>query len=217
MYNREIFTKHDFKLNYAIEYPDGFSKNKKYPVLFNFHGMGQVPGNIDKVLAGCPLKRERLTADMPFIFVVPACGEDYTWFQNFNYIIDFMKSIIEKDYVDEDRVYLSGHSMGGYTAWTMAFVHPELFAAAIICSGGGLYAGVRDRIKFPVRAIHGTEDTTVLPRESELMVERVNEAGGRAELILMEGYGHNVWTDYFNKTETIHNYFGKTSIIFLDH
>ena len=201
MYQREVFTKHDYVLNYAIEYPEGFSASQKYPVLFYFHGMGNVPGNVDSVLENCPLKRERLTPDMPFIFVVPACGEDYTWFQNFNYVIDFMKGITELDYVDEDRVYLSGHSMGGYTAWTMAFVHPELFAAAIVCSGGGLYAGVRDRISFPVRAVHGTEDNVVLFRESELMVERVNRTGGQAELVQMKGYDHNICHDYFERTE----------------
>ena len=202
MYNKEVFTKYDYTLNYAIEYPENFSENKKYPVLFFFHGMGEVPGTVDDVIKMCPLKRERLNEDMPFIFVAPACGQDYTWFQNFNYVIDFMKDIIARDYVDEDRVYLSGNSMGGYAAWTMAFVHPELFAAAVICSGGGLYAGVRDRIKFPVRAIHGTADTTVLFRESEMMVERINRAGGQAELIPMEGYDHDVWHDYFDRTET---------------
>ncbi len=202
MYNREVFTKYDYKLNYAIEYPENFSEKEKYPVLFYFHGMGQVPGNLDTVLEACPLRRERLNGELPFIFVVPACGEDYTWFQNFGYVIDFMKDIIAKPFVDEDRVYLSGISMGGYTAWTMAFVHPELFAAAVICSGGGLYAGVRDRIKFPVRAVHGTADTTVLFRESEMMVDRINRAGGQAELIPMEGYDHDVWHDYFDRTET---------------
>ena len=201
MYNKDVFEKHDFRLNYAIEYPAGFSENKKYPVIFYFHGMDCVPGNVDKAINSCPLNRKRLTEDTPFIFVVPASGEDYTWFENFNYIFDFMKSITQLGYVDEDRVYLSGHSMGGYTAWTMAFVHPELFAAAIICCGGGLYAGVRDRIKFPVRAVHGTEDTCVLFRESELMVDRINRGGGQAELIPMEGYGHNISRDYFDNTE----------------
>lgn len=201
MYEKKVFTKHDYKLNYAIEYPDGFTENEKYPVLFMFHGMDQVPGNVDTTLDACPLKRERLTPEMPFIFVVPACGEDYTWFENFNYVADFIKSIAEMDCVDEDRVYLSGYSMGGYTAWALSYVHPELFAAAIIFSGGGLYAGVRDRIKFPVRAVHGTDDTTVLFRESELMVERVNLGGGQAELVAMEGYGHDVWHDYLDKTE----------------
>ena len=81
------------------------------------------------------------------------------------------------------------------------FCSSELFAAAIICSGGGLYGGVRDRIKFPVRAIHGTEDTTVLFRESEMMVERINRAGGQAELVPMDGYGHDVWHDYFDSVE----------------
>lgn len=202
MYKREVYTKHDYKLNYAIDYPRDFSEDKKYPVLFYFHGMGQVPGNIDTVLDACPIKREVVTDDMPFIFVVPSCGEDYTWFQNFNYVIDFMKDIIAREYVDDDRVYLSGISMGGYTAWTMAFVHPELFAAAIICAGGGLYAGVRDRVKFPIRAVHGTADTTVLFRESEMMADRINRAGGHVELIPMEGYDHNVWDDTFSKIET---------------
>lgn len=202
MWQKESFTKYDYTLNYAIEYPENFSEDGKYPIIFFFHGMGQVPGNVDLVIKTNPLRRDVLSEDMPFIFVVPSCGDDYTWFQNFNYVVDFMKSMIAKDYVDEDRVYLAGNSMGGYTAWTMSFVHPELFAAAVICCGGGLYAGVRDRVKFPIRAVHGTEDTTVLFRESEMMADRINRAGGQVELIAMEGYNHDVWTDTFANPET---------------
>ncbi len=202
MYQKQTYTKYDYKLNYGIEFPKDFSEDKKYPILFYFHGMGQVPGNVDMAINDCPLRRDVLTDDMPFIFVAPSCDDDYTWFQNFTYVVDFMKDMIAKDYVDEDRVYLSGSSMGGYTAWTMAFVHPDLFAAAVICCGGGLYAGVRDRIQFPIRAVHGTDDTTVLFRESELMAEKVNIKGGKVELVRMEGYDHDVWTDTFNNIET---------------
>jgi len=201
MFKKEVFTKHDYTLNYAIDYPDNFSKGEKYPVIFYFHGMGQVPGNVDLVIDTCPVRREYMKEDMPFIIVAPSCGDDYTWFENFNYVVDFMKDIIARDYVDEDRIYLTGISMGGYTAWTMSFVHPNLFAAAIICCGGGLYAGVRDRIKFPIRAVHGTDDTTVLFRESEMMADRINRQGGNVELIPMEGYDHDVWSDYFSNHE----------------
>ena len=120
--------------------------------------MGEVPGNIDIVLENCPLKRERLTSDMPFIFVVPACGMDYTWFQIFNYVIDFMKSIIELNYVDEDRVYLSGHSMGGYTAWTMAFVHRNFLQLR-------LFAAVADFM-----AVSATESSS---RSVQFMVRKI--------------------------------------------
>ncbi len=103
MYERKVFNKHEYTLNYAIDFPKDFSEKEKYPVLFFFHGMGQVPGNLDTVLDACPLKREGIDEDMPFIFVVPACGEDYPWFQNFNYVIDFMKDIISQDYVDGSK------------------------------------------------------------------------------------------------------------------
>lgn len=40
--------------------------------------MGQVPGNVDLMIETNPLRRDVLSEDMPFIFVVPSCGDDYT-------------------------------------------------------------------------------------------------------------------------------------------
>ncbi len=37
---------------------------------------------------------------------------------------------VRRDYkIDSSRIYLMGHSMGGYGTWSVAIAHPELFAA----------------------------------------------------------------------------------------
>ena len=38
--------------------------------------------------------------------------------------------------VDENRVYLTGHSMGGFGAWSFGPKHNELFAVVAPMSGG---------------------------------------------------------------------------------
>lgn len=48
----------------------------------------------------------------------------------------------------------------------------QWFAAAVIC-GGGMYFDA-ERIDIPVIAVHGECDTVVLPRESVIMVEKIN-------------------------------------------
>lgn len=200
MFVTENFKINDYSLDFAIDYPKEFSEKGKYPVIFYFHGIGGVYQGVDYIAAGCPVRRERMTEDMPFIIVAPACM-DYTWFENFSNVVTFIKDVISREYVDEKRVYLSGSSMGGYTSWMLSVMHPELFAAAAICCGGGMYwAG--HRITFPVRAYHGMLDTAVLPRESEIMVEKINAAGGRAELILYEHADHDAWTPTFTNLET---------------
>ena len=45
---------------------------------------------------------------------------------------------------------------------------------------------------------HGALDRTVLPEESVRMVDAVNTAGGRAELVTFADAGHNAWDPAFS-------------------
>ncbi len=52
--------------------------------------------------------------------------------------LDFLEVLNEakKNYkIDEDRVYLTGHSMGGHGVWHIGLTHPDLFAAIAPSAG----------------------------------------------------------------------------------
>ena len=200
MFIKKVYSKADYKLNYLIDYPENFSYDEKYPIIFFFHGMGSARRGIYFLEKNCPVRREHIPKDMPFIIVAPSC-DDYMWFENTQNVICFLRECMEWSFVDKERVYLTGASMGGYFSWTISALHPEFFAAAVICCGAGPYFAA-NRIKFPVKVVAGALDTTVLPRESELMAERINAAGGSAEFILYEDLGHNVWARIYGDKET---------------
>lgn len=200
MFESRVFTQNDKELSYVIDFPKNFDEGKKYPVIFYFHGMGMVRTGIENVKKSVPVRRERMTDDMPFIIVAPYCV-CYTWIECFETLTDFVNYIIGQEYVDDKRVYMTGSSMGGYTCWAMAVMYPEKFAGAVICCGGGMYFAA-GRIKFPVWAFHGKLDTTVLPRESEILVNLINASGGNAKLTLLEDHDHDVWTTAYSSHDT---------------
>ena len=200
MFEKKVYKNEGYELNYAVDLPENFDKNKKYPVIFYFHGMGMVRQGVDCVIQNCPVRRERIPEDLDFIIVAPSC-DDYMWFENFNNLVRFIEYIESKPYVDENRCSITGSSMGGYTCWMLSVLHSDLFSGAVICCGGGLYwAG--GQLKIPVIAVHGDKDENVLCRESEIMVKKINEFGGNAKLIIKEGYGHDVWTVTYSNPET---------------
>lgn len=200
MFISELFNENDKRLSYVIDYPDDFDKNKKYPLIFYFHGMGMVRNGIQKVIDCVPVRRERMPKDTSFIIVAPYC-ESFTWIECFETLTAFTDYIIGQDFVDKNRVYITGSSMGGYTCWAQAVMYPEKFAAAVICCGGGMYFAA-NRISFPVWAFHGKLDDTVLPRESEIMVEKMNNSGGNAKLTMVEDCAHSVWEKAFTSHDT---------------
>ena len=189
------------EFDYAIDFPSGYEKGKKYPVFFYLHGMGYSMQGVETLAEGCALRRERMDDDMPFILIAPSCSERY-WVTVFEKLQKFISDIINSDFADKDRIYLSGASMGGYTCWNLLVARPEWFAAAVVCCGAGMYFDAW-RIKIPVIAVHGALDTTVLPRESEIMVEKINKSkGGQARLVIHGDLGHDVWTRTFTDKET---------------
>ena len=206
MIQKEVFTMQDYTLHFAVDYPEDFSPDKSYPVLFYLHGMGGVHQGVDYMIETCALKRayipEDIPGDVPPILVVPSCPDDM-WFAHFSQLVDFIQSIIARDYVDASRIYLSGSSMGGYTCWMLSMLHTKLFAGAAICCGGGPYWAA-SWIDFPVRAYHGKLDGTVYPRESETLVAWMKNAGRQAELFLYDDVAHNVWINAYTDPETYH-------------
>ena len=62
--------------------------------------------------------------------------------------------------VDETRIYLVGHSMGGFGAWHWGPKRAEVWAACAPCAGGGGPNGI-DSKGLPVYVFHGTDDNIV--------------------------------------------------------
>lgn len=188
------------EFDYLIDFPKGYKKGDKYPVLIYLHGMGNVCEGVERLATVCPVRRERMSEEMPFVIVAPTCDE-HNWIIAFERLQKFINNVINSEYADKSRIYLCGSSMGGYTCWNLLIAKPDIFAAAVVCCGGGMYFDAY-RIKIPVIAAHGELDTIVLPRESIIMAEKINEAGGNAKLILHSDVDHGVWHKIFTDKTT---------------
>ena len=187
------------KLDYVIRHPKNFDATKQYPLVIYLHGAGGRGSDVSKIL-----NHVFFTESEPFcqdaVSVAPQCYAN-AWFDIFEQLQDFVEFVIGKEYVDPQRVYLIGASMGGYTTWQLAMSRPELFAAIVPICGGGMYWNAERLKHMGVWACHGSEDKTVLCEESQKMVNAVNKKGGCAKLTVYEGVAHNAWTPTFQNPE----------------
>ena len=108
-------------------------------------------------------------------------------------VIDVIKEMKRDFSIDDDRVYLMGHSMGGYGTWSIAVNNPDLFAAIGPISGGGTPLS-RPRLKaiahVPWIVVHGDNDPTVGVEESRKMVKAGKELGIEIKYIEVPGGNH---------------------------
>ena len=187
------------KLNYVRFEPADFSENKKYPLIIHFHGAGSRGDNVEILKNQSIMQYANDTKDFPFVMFLPQCSAN-TWFDLFERLKAFVKTVVALPYVDKNKVFLSGVSMGGYASWQMLMSEPDIFRKAVICCGGGMYWNAA-RIKIPVWVFHGTDDLTVFFEESQKMVNAVNRSGGNAKLTEYKGIGHNCWEKTYSNPE----------------
>jgi len=187
-------------MQYVVRYPNNYDAGGKHPVIICLHGAGTRGTDISMVQGYSLLKETEQIEDFPFIVVAPQCSEN-TWFDMWPTLKALVKEVAALPRTDETRIYLAGNSMGGYAAWQLAMSIPEYFAAVAPICGGGMYWNAGRLANVPVWAFHGAQDTTVLPDESEKMVDAVNRAGGCAKLTVYPDAGHNAWTPAYSDPE----------------
>lgn len=175
---------------------------KDMPLLIYLHGAGERGTNLEHVERhGVPYLIANENAEIPALVLCPQCPAQFVW----NNVAADVKKLIDKiilDYgIKRDRICITGSSMGGYGTWEMGITYPDFFSAIAPVCGGGMQWRSQKLVNTPVKAYHGDKDDVVELINSELMIKNIKSEGGRVELCVLNGFGHNdgIYEAYKNR------------------
>jgi predicted peptidase len=186
-------------LDYLLYLPKGYAEKPSWPLVLFLHGAGERGNDLELVKKHGPPKLIAEGKEFPFIVVSPQCGRD-RWWEPFDLKV-LLDEIVEKYKVDQDRVYLTGLSMGGFGTWALAEYQPKRFAALVPICGGGDTMVARRIAHIPAWVFHGAKDTTVPPDRSVKMVEALKKAGADVKFTLYPEANHDSWTESYANPE----------------
>ena len=196
-FEKEITVK--AKLDYLLFLPDGYANSDKpWPLILFLHGAGESGHDLAKVKIHGPPKIVESKTDFPFIVVSPQ-SPGRGW--NPDALKGLLDDILANYRVDHDRVYLTGLSMGGYGAWTLAAAYPDYFAAVVPICGGGDPAEATKLKDLPIWVFHGAKDEAVPLRRSQEMVDALKAAGSDVKFTVYPDAHHDSWTETYDNPE----------------
>ena len=157
---------------YPVKRPEG-----KLPLLISLHGAGGKKMSLpDQLTRSAEVKGLRLAelAGKELILLEPNASDSWEP-ASLNVMLDY----VLKNYpeVDENRLYVMGHSMGGVGTWNWINESPDRFAAAAPCGFPADETGDLARlVNLPIWGMAGGDDG---PRTAAIkeMVERLRAAG----------------------------------------
>ena len=154
----------------TLRIPAGYKPGKPWPLIYAMHPSGgtgpaylssllrDLGRDADMYIIAAPTHYHQTVIDAP-----PPFTQEHPI---------MLRAIRQRVHVDSDRIYVMGRSLGGYTAWTMAILHADLFAASIPISATyslpidveGLWQAMASNFNhLPILHIWGGRDGLTVP------------------------------------------------------
>ncbi len=196
------------------------SNSNKYPIVIFLHGIGErgpnttdkkvLGDNIQKVAKIGPPKFAKSGTKFPFIMIAPQLKSNYGNWPT-AYVMEVLNHVKKSLRIDEKRIYISGLSLGGGGAWTMAQDYPQLFAAVVpVCGGYNNQSKAANigKENIPVWASHGDLDNVVGVGKTVNMVKAINATKPAptplAKITIYKGVKHNAWDYAYRVDNSLH-------------
>ena len=207
---------------YGLYLPKKFDPARKYPLVISLHGagsnhrlnlrrvfgQGNRPGERDPQATRYfpPLK------DVDFIVASPL-ARGTMGYQGLaeKDVYDVLADVRKRFPIDEDRIYLTGLSMGGGGTLWLGLTRPDVWAAlAPVCAAvpQGAEDLAHNLLNLPVHLFHGDQDTAVKVDVSRKWHKLLLDLGAPVEYVEYPGVKHNSWDNAY-KDGAIFDWFAK--------
>lgn len=176
---------------YRVFVPSSYDGTRQFPLVIALHGMGGDENSYFDYYANGLFKTE--AERHGYIVACPKGRKPASMYigDAERDVLDVMAEMMRAYRIDPDRVYLTGHSMGGYGTLSVAMNHPDLFAAIAPVSGGVMSpAGLSKIARVPQLLVHGDADRTVPVERSRMIVEAGKKLGAEVKYIEVPGGDH---------------------------
>lgn len=207
----------DFKRHYLLEsaaeimpyrlyVPTSYNGSRAFPLVVALHGLG---GTEDSFFDGYERKFPALAEQHGYIVAAPLgyrVDGGYGWgvgnppadpvtkrSQDYSEqdVMRVLETVRQQYKIDDARIYLTGHSMGGIGTWKIAPKYPDIWAAIAPFAGSGVPASLERIRHIPQIVVHGDSDPTVSVEGSRAMVAKAKELGIDVTYIEVPGGNHS--------------------------
>jgi predicted esterase len=201
----ETWTYHGRLQDYAMHVPARYDgSRRKWPLLLYLHGFGGNPDEAFYLPLGLVAR-----ADKEGYVVASLRGRGdlfYTGAGELD-VLEVLRDI-EADYaIDRDRVYLMGHSMGGYGTNNVATHHPDLFAAVAPMEGTSSLDLSDNLRNVPWFEVSADEDLDAGGADATALYEKLSASGLDATLLIYHVKIHE-YSSIYDTLDEIFEFFG---------
>lgn len=199
----------------VVYVPEGYDPAKKWPLIVFLHGSGEGGSDGTKQTAvGIGPEIVAHPDRFPCLVLMPQSPAGASWSprdprparqknENSAHLTAAIEHVIARYNVDEDRVSLTGLSLGGLGSFLYGADTIERWSAIMPICGAGVEADAPTLAKAPIWVFHGADDPVVSPDFSRKMVAALKAAGANVKYTEYPGTGHNSWVQAYADPEAI--------------
>ena len=188
-----------------VQLPPEYDPLRRYPAIVTLHSSRSTPLNQIEWWAGMPaadgLRLGQATRH-GYVVIAPAWSEDGQAgyghsAREHHAVLAALRATLRTFSIDTDRVFLSGHSLGGDAAWDIALAHPDLWAGLVMVgpTAGRYVTHYWPNARgLPLYVVAGELDRLTVQRDATDL-DRYFAKGFDATYVEYRGRGHEHFSD----------------------
>lgn len=171
--NTEKIIHQDTTREYLIFKPDSYNKDKRYPLILNFHGYGDKVENYQNTT-----EMKKYVNEYDFILVYPqgscksnekvphwnsseASSDNKSQADDLGFIKILIEKINSEYSIDEEKIYAVGYSNGSFFSYFLACNNSKIRGIASISGSMSKEQEYDTDNKFKILIIHGKKDQVI--------------------------------------------------------